>query len=99
MFDYDAEDDDELSLRKGEIVEVLDQKKDGWWQGSLHGKEGLFPFNFVQLEKGSISISKFQPTSVPIAPASEEPGEFLLWIMQPVHIHMSHLYFTIKNVS
>ena len=78
MFDYDAEDDDNLSLRKGEIVEVLDQKKDGWWQGSLHGKEGLFPFNFVQLEKGSISISKFQPTSVPIAPASKVPGELKL---------------------
>ena len=85
IFDHDAGGDDELSLKKGELVEVLDQEDDGWWKGLLNGKVGLFPTNFVKLEKGSVSIPKFQPTSVPIAPAKEERGELKHTIMYPVH--------------
>ena len=75
IFDHDAGGDDELSLKEGELVEVLDQEDDGWWKGLLNGKVGLFPTNFVKLEKGSVSIPKSQPISVPIAPAKEQPGE------------------------
>ena len=85
IFNHDAGGDDELSLKKGELVEVLDQKDDGWWKGLLNGKVGLFPTNFVKLEKGSVSIPKFQPTSVPIAPAKEERGELKHTIMYSVH--------------
>ena len=86
IFDYDAGDDDELSLKEGELVEVLVQFEDaGWWEGSLNGKEGLFPSNYVELEKSTISIPKSQPTSVPITPAKEEPGELKHTIMYPVY--------------
>ena len=87
IFDHDAGGDDELSLKKGELVEVLDQEDDSWWKGLLNGKEGLFPTNFVEFdrEEGSISIPKSQPTSVPITPAKEEPGELKHTIMYPVY--------------
>ena len=85
IFDHDAGGDDELSLKEGELVEVLDQEDDGWWKGLLNGKKELFPSNFVELKKGSVSIPKSQPTSVPIAPAKEEPGELKHTIMYPVY--------------
>ena len=47
MFDHDAGGDDELSLREGELVEVLDQEDNHWWKGSLNGNVGLFPSNYV----------------------------------------------------
>ena len=72
MFDYH---DDELSLRKGKIVEVLAQRHKGWWTVSLNGKEGFFPSNYVKLEKNPISIPKPQREPVSIPPAREEPGE------------------------
>ena len=75
MFDYNAIEDDELSLRKGEIVEVLAQGHEGWWTGSLNGKEGFFPSNYVKLEETPISIPKPQHAPVSIPPAREEPGE------------------------
>ena len=77
-FDYEAENDDELSLKEGEIVEVLSQEEEGWWKGSLNGKVGVFPANFVELEKGVVSIPKAQPAPPPIAPANEEHGELVL---------------------
>ena len=77
IFDHDAGGDDELSLKKGELVEVLDQEDHHWWKGSLNGKVGLFPSNYVKLGKSTISIPKPQPqrASVSIPPSSEEPGE------------------------
>ena len=85
MFDRDAGGDDELSLREGDLVEVLDQEDNHWWKGLLNGKVGLFPSNYVKLGKSTISIPKSQPTSVPIAPAKEEPGELKHTIMYPVY--------------
>ena len=83
--DYDAEYDDEISLKIGELVEVLDQTDTDWWKGSLNGKVGLFPSNYVKLGKSTISIPKSQPTSVPITSAKEEPGELKHTIMYPVY--------------
>ena len=75
MFDYHAKEDDELSLRKGEIVEFLYQIHEGWCTVSLNGKEGFFPSNYVMLVKTPIYIPKPQRTSVSIPPVREEPGE------------------------
>ncbi|CAB3363084.1 Hypothetical predicted protein [Cloeon dipterum] len=52
MYDYEAMGEDELSLRKGELVEVLSKDSkisgdEGWWIGKIEGKVGIFPSNFV----------------------------------------------------
>lgn len=48
-FDYDAENSDELTIKVGEIVEIIREVEDGWWEGSIHGRTGVFPSNFVEL--------------------------------------------------
>lgn len=47
LFDYDAQRDDELSLRVGDIVTIL-REDDGWWEGEFNGAVGVFPSNFVE---------------------------------------------------
>lgn len=52
IYDYDASGDDELSLQRGEIVEVLSKDArisgdDGWWTGKIGDKVGIFPSNFI----------------------------------------------------
>ncbi|XP_019647659.1 PREDICTED: mitogen-activated protein kinase kinase kinase 10-like [Branchiostoma belcheri] len=54
VFDYDANADDELTLRQGDRVEVLstDSKvsgDDGWWTGKIDGLVGIFPSNYVRM--------------------------------------------------
>ncbi|KJE90783.1 nck1 protein [Capsaspora owczarzaki ATCC 30864] len=49
-FQYQATRDDELSLNKGEIVDVLTKEDDGWWQARVHGRVGWFPSNYVAEE-------------------------------------------------
>lgn len=47
LFDYDAEEDNELTLREGEVVEKLEQVDPGWWEAEVNGKRGLFPCKAV----------------------------------------------------
>ncbi|XP_078286572.1 GRB2-related adapter protein 2-like [Rhinoraja longicauda] len=47
MFDFAAEADDELEFKCGDIIEVLDTTDHSWWKGSLWGRVGLFPSNYV----------------------------------------------------
>ncbi|KAF7992566.1 hypothetical protein HCN44_004910 [Aphidius gifuensis] len=48
LYDYHAQDLDELELKEGDIFEVIKEYDGGWWQGRLRGKLGLFPSNYVQ---------------------------------------------------
>ncbi|KAM9984535.1 hypothetical protein ACTFIY_008973 [Dictyostelium cf. discoideum] len=50
LYDYNGENEGDLSFREGDIITILDQSDpDGWWQGSLPtGEQGFFPSNFVQ---------------------------------------------------
>lgn len=47
LYDLEAEADDELSFKAGDIVEVLESGDDGWWKGRCNGQVGLFPVNYV----------------------------------------------------
>jgi hypothetical protein len=49
MYDYDAQDSDELTIAEGEILNV-DSEDSGWIFGSNQGGEtGRFPGNFVEM--------------------------------------------------
>lgn len=53
VFDYEAAGDEELTLRRGDRVQVLSQDcavsgDEGWWTGQLPGgRVGVFPSNYV----------------------------------------------------
>ena len=49
LYDFDAEREEELSLKAGDVVDVIDDSDtDGWWEGSLNGVIGFFPGSYVQ---------------------------------------------------
>ncbi|XP_071800814.1 SH3 domain-containing kinase-binding protein 1-like isoform X2 [Asterias amurensis] len=50
-FDYEATQDDELTLKEGQIITNINMMEEGWWEGELNGQRGLFPDNFVELKK------------------------------------------------
>ncbi|XP_029349233.1 mitogen-activated protein kinase kinase kinase 9 [Echeneis naucrates] len=57
VFDYEATADDELSLRRGDVVEVLSKDSlvsgdEGWWTGMIADRVGIFPSNYVSRGKG-----------------------------------------------
>ncbi|XP_072296579.1 CD2-associated protein [Eucyclogobius newberryi] len=48
LFDYHPQNEDELELKVGDLIEVTEEVEEGWWSGTFNGKSGLFPSNFVK---------------------------------------------------
>ena len=57
VYDYTAEEEDELSFAAGDILYILDQSDDDWWKARCKGKEGLIPNNLVEDASGDGSTS------------------------------------------
>lgn len=52
LYDYEAQNEDELSLTRGMVVIVLSEDSaisgdEGWWTGKVGDKVGIFPCNYV----------------------------------------------------
>lgn len=48
LYDLISYEPDELSFRKGDIINVIESVYRDWWRGSLpNGKTGIFPLNYV----------------------------------------------------
>ncbi|XP_016110511.1 rho guanine nucleotide exchange factor 7-like isoform X1 [Sinocyclocheilus grahami] len=54
-FNFQQTNEDELPFSKGDIINVTRLEEGGWWEGSLNGKTGWFPSNYVREVKGSVS--------------------------------------------
>ncbi|KAI9344976.1 hypothetical protein BDR26DRAFT_857020 [Obelidium mucronatum] len=52
LYDYQSQAFEELTLARGQIVPVIAQHEDGWWEGIIteqdKKRKGLFPSNFVE---------------------------------------------------
>ncbi|XP_059468305.1 intersectin-2 isoform X3 [Neocloeon triangulifer] len=47
MYSYVAQNSDELSFDKDEVITVTSRDDPSWWKGELQGQVGLFPSNYV----------------------------------------------------
>merc|ERR1719245_376366 len=49
IYDYDAQDDDEVSFRDGDLIINCVKIDDGWMCGTIHrtGQYGMLPANYV----------------------------------------------------
>eukprot|EP00469_Lotharella_globosa_P011772 CAMPEP_0167788118 /NCGR_PEP_ID=MMETSP0111_2-20121227/9841_1 /TAXON_ID=91324 /ORGANISM="Lotharella globosa, Strain CCCM811" /LENGTH=418 /DNA_ID=CAMNT_0007679917 /DNA_START=27 /DNA_END=1283 /DNA_ORIENTATION=+ len=50
LYDYNKKEQDELTLRKGQVITVSEKHDDGWWKGTNdRGDHGAFPENYVKV--------------------------------------------------
>jgi len=47
-FDFNGQDPDELSFKAGDILYVTRKGEDDWWEGTLNGRPGIFPCNYIE---------------------------------------------------
>lgn len=85
-YDYDASGEDELSLRRGDVVEVLSKDAaisgdEGWWTGKINHRVGIFPSNYVT----------YQPAVYRLPAASGSPGAAERVPGSPVHVPFGEL--------
>ncbi|KAF9278837.1 hypothetical protein BGZ68_008325 [Mortierella alpina] len=52
LYDYNAGEPNEISFLEGEVITSIEFVTDDWWSGtSVHGANGLFPSNYVELHQ------------------------------------------------
>ncbi|KAG8182443.1 hypothetical protein JTE90_012457 [Oedothorax gibbosus] len=71
IYNYKANNNDELCLKKGDVITVTQSLEGGWWEGTLNGVTGWFPSNYVrELKTETIKPEKsvVLPTEVPLSP-------------------------------
>ncbi|NWU69051.1 SH319 protein, partial [Pterocles burchelli] len=54
LHDFTAETKDDLSFKKGDYIQILEQVDPEWYRGRLNEKEGIFPAVFVQTCSGTL---------------------------------------------
>jgi hypothetical protein len=62
LYDYDASDRDELTIRKGDLLYIQEQYDDGWCLVRSDGSSGLIPSNYVR-EEGQEPVEQGQASS------------------------------------
>jgi len=51
IYEFKAVESGDLSFSKGDVI-IVTRKSDSsndWWTGKVHGRQGIFPANFVEL--------------------------------------------------
>eukprot|EP00008_Paramoeba_atlantica_P007700 CAMPEP_0201485700 /NCGR_PEP_ID=MMETSP0151_2-20130828/9799_1 /ASSEMBLY_ACC=CAM_ASM_000257 /TAXON_ID=200890 /ORGANISM="Paramoeba atlantica, Strain 621/1 / CCAP 1560/9" /LENGTH=439 /DNA_ID=CAMNT_0047869949 /DNA_START=61 /DNA_END=1377 /DNA_ORIENTATION=- len=61
LFDFNGSDPSELSFKRGDTLTIMQKDKSKWWIGSLYGKDGLFPADYVHVLPDRASLPKRWP--------------------------------------
>ncbi|KPP73477.1 hypothetical protein Z043_107439, partial [Scleropages formosus] len=57
LYDFISDREDELNIKEGDLLDILEKNDNGWWYGSLNSQKGYFPSTYVE-ELPTISITK-----------------------------------------
>lgn len=53
LYDFEAGDEDELSVNEGETLTILEKENAEWWRvRNAHGQEGVVPAQYVEVSEG-----------------------------------------------
>lgn len=72
-YNYVAQQPDEISLSKGNVIKVLEKSSDGWWRGETNSLVGWFPSNYICEEKIGETRSTQDPNTSGEAASSMTP--------------------------
>lgn len=95
MFSYQPANPDELALCVGDVLEVLAEVEEGWWQGRRQGRVGVFPSNFVVMLEGTAGAAP--PPYDPAAPPPYDAVPALPPKRGNISKHILYKHFFIKS--
>lgn len=68
LFDYEGEENDELTISQGDVIALQELVVPEWGRGQIHGRVGIFPLNFTK-------VVESLPQSVQSAGEASDPTE------------------------
>lgn len=49
LYDFEAENDEELEFKEGQMIKLVTRLDDNWLEGELNNKRGRFPISYVEI--------------------------------------------------
>lgn len=49
LYDFEAQNPGELEFKENQVIELLSQVDENWYEGAVNGKTGFFPISYVQV--------------------------------------------------
>ena len=49
LYDFEAENDNEVSFHEGDVIKLISQVDENWFEGAVRGQSGYFPVNYVKV--------------------------------------------------
>lgn len=49
LFDYEGEEEDELTFSQGDVIALVKLIGQEWARGEIHGRVGIFPLSFTEV--------------------------------------------------
>ncbi|MCJ8744108.1 hypothetical protein PDJAM_G00114690 [Pangasius djambal] len=77
LYEFRARNDRELSVKKGELVEILDMSKRWWKVRNNHGEEGFIPNNVL---KSNENENRQEVDPNPVLTRKSRPEEVKAWL-------------------
>ncbi|XP_030331974.1 SH3 domain-containing kinase-binding protein 1 isoform X5 [Strigops habroptila] len=94
-FSYMPQNEDELELKVGDIIEVVGEVEEGWWEGILNGKTGMFPSNFIK----ELSDSDDAGIEEQVKPRKSAFQGTILYRVAPAKIDSYRRYNSLKDAT
>ena len=44
LYDFEAAEDNELTFKTGDLINLIEESDPNWWEGELNGKTGMIIF-------------------------------------------------------
>lgn len=87
MYDYSADEANEIDLVEGELIVAINKADEGWWEGTnSKGRRGFFPSNYVQLQAPMSNSSVPTIAEYRSAPPPQVGNEFKLSTPSPAKV-------------
>lgn len=49
LYDFEAQNPGELEFKEGALIDLISQVDENWYEGTVNGKTGYFPINYVKV--------------------------------------------------
>lgn len=49
IYDFEAQNPGELEFKEGQVIDLISQIDENWYEGTINGKSGFFPISYVQV--------------------------------------------------